>query len=74
VHLHVPAVLLSLVYAAAVAVAVTDPGRHALAGLVVLAGLVTRWAVRHRRTVSSAGTVDVPTPQPTRRAAPAAPA
>jgi hypothetical protein len=49
VHLHLPAVLLTVVYAAAVAVAVTAPGEHAVAGLVVLAGLVTRWAVRHRR-------------------------
>ncbi|MGY1824202.1 hypothetical protein [Geodermatophilus sp. SYSU D00079] len=48
-HLSLPAVLLTVVYAAAVAVAVTAPGEHAVAGLVVLAGLVTRWAVRHRR-------------------------
>ena len=49
VHLSVPAVLLTVVYAAALAVAVTAPGQHLAAGLVVLAGLVTRWAVRHRR-------------------------
>jgi cytochrome b561 len=49
VHLSAPAVLLTVVYAAAVAVAVTAPGEHAVAGLLVLAGLVTRWAVRHRR-------------------------
>jgi hypothetical protein len=43
VHVHhVPAVLLSVVYAAAVAVAMTAPGEHTLAGLIVLAGLVTR--------------------------------
>jgi hypothetical protein len=41
-HVHVPAVLLSVVYAAAVAVAMTAPGEHTLAGLIVLAGLVTR--------------------------------
>ncbi len=48
-HLPVPAVLLSLVYAAAIAVALAHPGGHTLAGLVVLAGLVARWAVHHRR-------------------------
>ena len=48
-HLHLPAVLLTVVYAAAVAVAVAAPGEHLVAGLVVLTGLVTRWAVRHRR-------------------------
>ena len=48
-HLSVPAVLLTVVYAAALAVAVSAPGQHLVAGLVVLAGLVTRWAVRHRR-------------------------
>jgi hypothetical protein len=49
VHLNLPAVLLTVVYAAAVAVAVTAPGEHIVAGLVVLTGLVSRWAVRHRR-------------------------
>ncbi len=48
-HLHLPAVLLTVVYAAALAVAVTAPGEHLVAGVVVLTGLVTRWAVRHRR-------------------------
>ena len=48
-HLSVPAVLLTVVYAAALAVAVTAPGQHLVAWLVVLTGLVTRWAVRHRR-------------------------
>ena len=46
----VPALLLSLVYAAALAVAVTDLGQHAVAGLLVLGGLTARWALRHRRT------------------------
>jgi hypothetical protein len=45
----VPALLLSIVYAAALAVAVTDPGQHAVAGVVVLAGLTARWFLRHRR-------------------------
>ena len=48
-HLPVPAVLLTVVYAAALAVAVSAPGQHLVAGLVVLTGLVSRWAVRHRR-------------------------
>jgi hypothetical protein len=53
-HLHLPhlppaAVLLSVVYAAAIAVALTDPGRNTLAGGVVLAGLTARWALRSRR-------------------------
>ena len=48
-HLPVPAVLLTVVYAAALAVAVAAPGQHLVAGLVVLTGLVTRWTVRHRR-------------------------
>jgi hypothetical protein len=57
-HLHLPRlpfplVLLSAVYAAALAVAVANPGRPTVAGLVVLAGLVARWAARHRRAVAS---------------------
>jgi hypothetical protein len=75
-HLPVPAVLLSVVYAAAVAVALAHPGQHTLAGLVVLAGLVARWAVRSRRpgvaaapvalaVAESTGTVDaVLAPEP----------
>ena len=54
VHLSLPAVLLTVVYAAALAVAVTAPGQHLVAGLVVLTGLVTRWAVRHRRVHAAA--------------------
>ncbi|WNV75867.1 hypothetical protein [Geodermatophilus sp. DSM 44513] len=64
-HLPVPAVLLTVVYAAALAVAVTAPGQHLAAGLVVLTGLLTRWAVRHRR----AHTVLAPDPAPARAAA-----
>ena len=56
-HLHrappVAAVLLSVVYAAAVAVALTAPGEHALAGIVVLTGLVARWALRHRHRATA---------------------
>jgi hypothetical protein len=48
-HLPLPALLLSVVYAAAVAVALAHPGQHTVAGLVVLAGLTARWAVRARR-------------------------
>ncbi|SNS99973.1 hypothetical protein SAMN06893096_112102 [Geodermatophilus pulveris] len=71
-HLSVPAVLLTTVYAAALAVAVTAPGQHLLAGLLVLTGLVTRWAVRHRRAhaVVAAATADaVLAPDPARAAA-----
>jgi hypothetical protein len=60
-HLPVPAVLLSVLYAAAIAVAFTDPGRNTVAGLVVLAGLTARWTLRSRRPapvpVAAAGTV-----------------
>ncbi|SEL82413.1 hypothetical protein SAMN04515665_12061 [Blastococcus sp. DSM 46786] len=61
-HLHlprlpVPAVLLSLVYLAAVAVAISAPGQHALAGLLVLTGLVARWVVRARRSGRAAAPV-----------------
>ena len=47
-HLSAAAVLLTLLYAAAVAVALPAPGANTLAGMVVLAGLVSRWALRHR--------------------------
>ncbi|MGY1828622.1 MULTISPECIES: hypothetical protein [unclassified Blastococcus] len=61
-HLHLPrlpvaAVLLSLVYLAAVAVAISAPGQHAVAGLVVLTGLVARWVVRARRPERAADPV-----------------
>jgi uncharacterized membrane protein len=52
-HLPVPAVLLSVVYAAAIAVALAHPGEHTLAGLVVLAGLVARWALRSRHRAAA---------------------
>jgi hypothetical protein len=74
VHLSVPAVLLTVVYAAALAVAVSAPGQHLVAGLVVLTGLVTRWAVRHRRAhavlaVAPADAVLTPDAAPARAAA-----
>src|SRR4051794_7404071 len=47
-------VLLSVVYALAVTVALAAPGQHALAGCVVLAGLVSRSVVRRRRTATAA--------------------
>jgi hypothetical protein len=58
VHLSLPAVLLTVVYAAALAVAVTAPGQHTVAGLLVLTCLVSRWAVRHRRAHRAAPVVD----------------
>jgi hypothetical protein len=67
-HLPLPAVLLSLLYAAAIAVAIATPGANTLAGVVVLAGLVSRWVLRHR----SRSRVAVLTSEPA--AAPAAPA
>jgi hypothetical protein len=65
--LHVPAlsltgrlpiatVLLSVVYATAIAVALAAPGQHAVAGCAVLAGLVSRTVVRRRRTATDAVT------------------
>ena len=48
----VPALLLSLVYAAALAVALTDLGQHAVAGLLVLGGLTARFYLRHRRATA----------------------
>ncbi|CCG01174.1 hypothetical protein [Blastococcus saxobsidens] len=49
-HLPLPAAVLSLVYLAAIAVAVSAPGQHAIAGLVVLTGLTARWVAHARRT------------------------
>ncbi|WP_369131014.1 hypothetical protein [Modestobacter roseus] len=46
--------LLTVVHLAALAVAVTAPAGQALAGCLVLAGLVSRWAVRRRRSVAAA--------------------
>ena len=82
-HLHVPAVrlpvatvLLTVVYAAALVIALTAPGEHALAGLVVLTGLVGRTVVRRRRTATapvSATAVDaLPVAAPVAAPAPAA--
>ena len=52
-HLPTPAVLLTAVYATALAVAVaaaaTGSAREALAGLVVLTALVARWTLRRSR-------------------------
>ena len=53
--LHLPrgltasAALLTLLYVAAVVVALTAPGQHALAGSVVLLGLAARSVARRRR-------------------------
>jgi hypothetical protein len=53
-RLPVATVLLSAVYALAVAVALAAPGQHALAGCAVLAGLVSRSVVRRRRSTAGA--------------------
>ena len=47
------AALLSLLYVAAVVVALTAPGQHAVAGSVVLLGLVARSVARRRRPVAA---------------------
>nr|WP_246215403.1 hypothetical protein [Modestobacter muralis] len=71
--LHVPALrlprgltpsaaLLSLLYVAAVIVALTAPGQHAVAGSVVLLGLVARSVVRHRRPAAAAVPFREPAP------------
>jgi hypothetical protein len=56
-HLPVPLVMLSFVYATAIAVALAHPGRPTLGALVVLAGLTARWMARHRRAVVPAQVV-----------------
>jgi hypothetical protein len=65
VHLHlphvpVPLVLLSVLYATAIAVAVANPGWPTVAGVVVLAGLTARWAARRRAHYPEPATVVVP--------------
>jgi hypothetical protein len=50
-HFSLPTLLLTAVYAVAIAVAVAHPGGPTVAGLVVLAGLAARWFARHRRSV-----------------------
>ncbi|TFV65386.1 hypothetical protein E4P40_26475 [Blastococcus sp. CT_GayMR20] len=52
-HLPLPLAVLSALYALAITVAVANPGRPTLAGLVVLAGLTARWVAHHRRSVAS---------------------
>nr|WP_243850426.1 hypothetical protein [Modestobacter marinus] len=53
-RLPVATVLLSVLYAAAIAVALLAPGQHVLAGCVVLGGLVSRSVVRRRRSAAGA--------------------
>jgi hypothetical protein len=59
-HPSLPGVLLTAVYALAIAVAVANPGPPTVGGLVVLAGLTARWIVRHRHRAP----VAVPAPAP----------
>jgi hypothetical protein len=54
-HLPAPLLMLSFVYATAIAVALANPGRPTLGALVVLAGLTARWAAHRRRSQRSAG-------------------
>ena len=74
-RLPVATVLLTVVYAAAIVIALSAPGQHALAGCAVLAGLVARSVVRRRRTAATpvaAATVAVDAVLPDPVAAPAA--
>ena len=48
------AALLSLLYVAAIVVALTAPGQHAVAGSVVLLGLVARSVARRRHPAAAA--------------------
>jgi hypothetical protein len=53
-RLPVATVLLTVLYAAAITVAIAAPGQHALAGCAVLAGLVSRTVVRRHRSTAGA--------------------
>ncbi|SNR47440.1 hypothetical protein [Blastococcus mobilis] len=59
-HLPVPLVMLSFVYATAIAVALAHSGRPTLGALVVLAGLTARWVARHRRSEARATVAVLP--------------
>jgi hypothetical protein len=61
-------VLLTVLYAAALALALTSPAEHVLAGCLVLGGLTARWAVRRRRSTAgvlapATGAVDTALPE-----------
>ena len=71
--LHVPALrlprgltpaaaLLSLLYVAAIVVALTAPGQHAVAGSVVVLGLAARSIARRRRPAAAAAPAREPAP------------
>ena len=49
-------VLLTALYTASIAVALTAPAEHALAGCLVLAGVTARWAAHRRRSPAGAVT------------------
>ena len=53
-RLPLATVLLSVLYAVAIAVALAGPGQHALAGCAVLGGLISRSVVRRRRSTRAA--------------------
>jgi hypothetical protein len=61
---QLPAVLLSLLYAAALAVALSDPPHRGLAGLVVLGGLVVRRLRQRRRSAVAHPVAAEPEPVP----------
>ena len=71
--LHVPALrlprgltpaaaLLTLLYVAAIAVALTAPGQHAVAGSVVVLGLAARTLARRRRPAAAVVPAREPAP------------
>ncbi|WP_241036956.1 hypothetical protein [Blastococcus litoris] len=73
-HLHLPRlpaplVMLSLVYATAIAVALANPGLPTVGALVVLAGLTARLVARHRRSAARAAVVLAPEAAPAPAAA-----
>jgi hypothetical protein len=59
VHVRAASALLTLLYAAALAVAVTDLGARALPGAVVLAGLLLRWELRRHRPAAATAAAPV---------------
>jgi len=65
-HLPAPLVMLTLVYATAIAVALANPGLPTLGGLVVLAGLTARMVARRRAAAAAAVVVLTPDPAPAR--------
>jgi hypothetical protein len=60
VHVRTASALLTLLYAVALAVAVTDLGARAVPAAVVLAGLLLRWELRRHRPSRPAAAPPLP--------------